>query len=135
MSTATRDYKNGLIKDYVVDTSVIVTAGWAVKFSTTAGTVVNLGAGEDLGIGIALDSGTAGQRVRVLIPNPIVGVVVGTGGATEGKKAVWVADGFTDAPAHDSDGTTNDAIYGIFMETGIATNVVGLQMIFGNRGS
>lgn len=135
MSTALRKYNNGQIFDYTVAATKTVTAYKLVEFSGADNAIEDLGAGEDLGIGVALDSGTAGQRVRVLVPNPVVPMLVGTGGATRGKKAVVVADGVADAPAHDSSGGTDDAIYGIFMQSGIATNRVGVQLFFSNRGS
>lgn len=135
MSTAVVDLTNGIIKWYTVVAAGAATLGWAAKLDTAFTTVNNLGTGEDLGIGVFLESAVAGARVRVLIPHPIVRVVVGTGGATISTKATWVADGFTDAPAHDSSGGTDNVIYGVFMETGVVTNRIGMQFFMGNRGS
>ena len=135
MSTATQDLGTGLIKVYTVAATKSATLGYPAIFSGADDQVENGGAGTDLAFGVFLDTGTAGDRVRVQLAGPIVRVVVGTGGATRGTKAVMVSDGFTDAPTHDSSGTTDNAIYGIFMQSGLATYRVGMQLIFGNRGS
>ena len=132
---ATVDFKNGLVKSYTIAATKAATAGYPAIFSGADDAVENGGAGTDLAFGVFLDTGTAGDRVRVLVPGPIVEVVVGTGGATRGTKAVMVSDGFTDAPAHDSSGGTDNQIYGIFMQTGVATDKVGLQLAISNRGS
>lgn len=137
MSTALRKFEYAHIKSYAVAAAQTVTAGMGVVFHTDSEHVANQGASSDLGIGVALESGTgaAGSTVMVALYGPVVPVLVGTGGATYGTKAIHVADGFTDAPAHDSSGGTDNAIYGIFMQTGVATNIVGMQIIASNRGS
>ena len=121
---------------FVVETASTVTAGRAVVCGNADGEALNAGADSDLAIGIALTSGTAGQKVDVALFGPVIPVLVGTGGATRGTKMILVADGVTDAPAHDSDGTGNEAIYGIFIESGVAGDTVGAILSgASNRGS
>ncbi len=136
MSTAVRKFEFAHIITYKVGSGQTVTEGFGVVF-TDATTIENQGATSDLGFGVALESGTGanGDSVTVALFGPVVAVVVGTGGSTRGKKAIMKADGYADAAAHDSDNTGNSSIYGIFMETGIAADKVGMQMIVGNRGN
>lgn len=119
--------KNALVLPYAVGTSV--TAGEAVVLTTD--TTIDDAAGvSDLAVGIAQSSS--------IVPGEIVDVVmfgyavspclVGTGGATRGTKALLVADGFTDAAAHDSSGAVNSSVYGVFLQSGVATNRVGLLL-------
>jgi hypothetical protein len=135
MSTAVQDLTNGIIKWYTVVTAGAATLGFCAKLDSADNTVNNLGAGEDLCIGMFLATAVAGARVPVLIPNPIVRVVVGTNGATRSKKAIPVATGLEDAPTHDSDGTSNSAIVGIFMQSGTVGQRVGMQLTISSRGS
>ena len=72
--------------------------------------------------------------VEIYLFGPVIPVTVGTGGATRGTKAVAVADGFTDAATHDSDGTGNESNYGVFMQTGTAGQIIGMMLMVGNRG-
>lgn len=135
MSTANRLTSYTTCKSYTVATGQTATLGkMAVLASDT--TAQDGGASSDLGIGVFRTSATAGQQVDVYLFGPIVPVLVGTGGCTRGKKAIHVADGFTDAPAHDSSGTTDDAIYGVFTESGSAGDIRGMMIgLNGNRGS
>lgn len=135
MSTATQDLRTALIKSYTVVAGGSATLGYPAIFSGADDVVDDGGIASDLIIGIFLDTAVAGARARVALFGPIARVVVGTGGATRGTKAVMVADGFTDAPAHDSSGATNNQIYGIFMNSGVATARVGMQLVPSNRGS
>lgn len=117
--------KNDLVIPFAVGTSV--TEGEAVVF-TTATTIDDAAGATDLAIGTALaTSAVAGAIVDVsMFGYAVREVKVGTGGATRGTKAVLVADGFTDAAAHDSDGVANASVYGIFLQSGVATDKVGL---------
>jgi hypothetical protein len=134
MSTALRKFEFAHIKEYTVVAGGSATLGYLAIL--TAATTVDDGAtGSDLGIGVFLGAAAAGERVEVALMGPVVPVTVGTGGATLGLKAIFLNDGFTDAPAHDSSGATNNAIYGVFMETGVAGDRVGMMMALGNRGS
>lgn len=101
-----------------------VTKGYRVKHSGADNLIENCGAGE-LGIGEALDDGAAGDKVRVILDGAVVPVVVGTGGATRGALAKSVADGMTDATAVAA-GTTLMHSPGIFLESGVAGDQVGL---------
>lgn len=136
MSTATRKLNFVTIGNYTVAATKTATEGELLILSGADNEVEDANGASDLGIGIAVHSAAAGQPVEVYHPAPIIPVKVGTGGATRGKKAVNVADGFTDAAyPHDSSGATDQAIYGIFMESGLAGTVVGMMPIFSNRGA
>lgn len=140
---ATRAIKKinfGTIGTYTVVTGETVRGGMPVILHTADTTIDEAIATDDTAIGIALGFGTtytAGQEVQVLHYGPIVPVLVGTGGATRGTKAVvaGAADGLTDAAAHNSDGTGNVNVLGVFMQTGSAADEVGMMMVLGNRGS
>ena len=135
MSTAMEITNNLTSFYFTVTAGQSATLGMGCVYSAGVSTVETAGAGADDVIGIFMETAVAGARVKVALFSPVVRALVGTGGATAGKKAVLVADGFADAPAHDSDGATNDEIYGIFMQTGIATNRVGMMLAPSNRGS
>lgn len=111
----------------------VVTEGLGVVLASDT-TCQVAGADSDLIIGIARTSQTAGEEVVIDLFGPIIPVKVGTGGATRGKKAKHVADGFTDATAHNSDGTGNESTYGIFLQSGVAADIVGLVPGAANRG-
>lgn len=125
MSTTLFDPKLSNIRTFTVAAASTVTAGWAVKFGATADTVLNQAAIGDECPGIALTSGTAGQQVDVCFPGPIIPVTVGTGGATQGARAKWVANGYTNVTAIGG-GTVKLTSPGIFMQTGVAGDSVGL---------
>lgn len=96
----------------------------AVKFN--GGEVLDCAAG-DSADGYAQMSaapGTPGTFVPVNSPGQVE-VLVGTGGATEGKYAVVVADGLADAPALGG-GTTAVNIVGKFVDTGVAGDRVAM---------
>jgi len=135
MSTALRKFEFAHIKEYTVAAGQSATLGRAVLLSGADTTIGTAGAGSDLAIGIALETAAAGARCQVALFGPVVAVVVGTGNATRGKKAILAADGLIDAPAHDSSGATDNQIYGIFMQSGVATNIVGMMLAPSNRGS
>lgn len=135
MSTALRKFEFAHIKEYTVAAGGAATLGRLAILSGADTTVDVGGAGVDTGIGVFLTTAVAGARAQVALFGPIVSVVVGTGGATRSTKAIAVADGFTDAPAHDSSGGTDNQIYGIFMQSGIATDRVGMMLMASNRGS
>ena len=135
MSTALRKYEFAHIKEFTVAAGQSATAGRAVLLSGADTTIGTAGADSDLAIGFALETAAAGARCQVALLGPVVPVVVGTGACTRGKKAILVADGVTDAPAHDSSGGTDDQIYGIFMQTGVKGDTVGMILAPSNRGS
>jgi hypothetical protein len=104
------------------------TIGEAVVFASDT-TVQDAGAATDLAVGIAASTTVAGVLVDVyMLGYSVIPVTAGTGGATRGTKAVLVADGFTDAAAHDSDGLVNTSVYGVFLQSGVATDRVGLLL-------
>lgn len=108
-----------------------VTAGMPVKLGTLATDVLLAGANEKA-IGIALDSGVAGDRINVsFFGYAIVPVKVGTGGATHGEFAICAADGATNQTL--GGGTTVKYVIGRFIETGVVGDKVGL--LIGNFAS
>jgi hypothetical protein len=136
MSTALRKQNFATFHQFTVVAGGAATQGMAVFLSGADTTVDNCAADADTGIGIAMQTATAGNTVEVALFGPVVACLVGTGGATRSTKAILVTDGFTDAPAHDSSGATNDQTYGTFMQSGSATERVGLLLSgASNRGS
>jgi hypothetical protein len=131
---ALKSLMNGLIKDFTV--SATIRKGMTVMVSAVAtggeiSTIAETGDANDIAIGVALDAGdtTTNTKIRVLLfGTDIVPVLVGTGGATAGKRAGWVADGLTDINFQVAAGATwtPACCYGIFMQTGVAADVVGL---------
>jgi hypothetical protein len=118
-----------------VAASQTATKGKPVLLSGADNEIDDAGADSDLAVGVALETKAAGVDCDVALFGPVVPVLVGTGGATRGKKGAIVADGFADAPAHNSDGTGNQAIYVIFMQSGVAGDLVGAMLCPSNRGS
>lgn len=118
--------QNALIQEFTVASGQTVTEGLSVKFASADDECQNCGAGED-GIGIALASATAGQKVSILLDGQnIVKVKVGTGGtATRGSYAITNATGHTNQAI--ADGTTVRYIRGKFMQSGVAGDMVGLM--------
>ncbi len=135
MSTALRKITHATIHAFTVAAGQVVTEGELVVLAS-ATTVQDAGAATDLGVGIAVESAAAGVRVDIYLLGPVLPVIVGTGDCTFGNKAIAAADGFTDAAAHDSSGGTDEAIYGVFMQTGTVGQRVGLMIgLNGNRGA
>lgn len=125
-----------LIKEYEVASGQTATQGEAGILASDT-TVHDAGGASDLAVCIFLESKAAGEKVRCLMLGwAIVPVLVGTGGATRGKKAKLAADGFTDASTHDSDGTGNESTYGTFLASDSTVgNLVPLLMSgAANRG-
>lgn len=135
MSTALRNLDHATIMEFTVATGQTVAEGMPVGLS--AGYLDEVA--DDTIIGVALKDGDGDvakeSRVPVALLGPVVGVVVGTGGATAGKKATPVATGFQDAPAHNANGNTDDVIAGVFLQAGVAGDIVGMMIASGNRGS
>lgn len=118
--------ENALVMQYTA--SAGCTIGEAVVFASDT-TVQDAGAATDLAIGVAVTTATVGNAVDVyMFGHAVVPCVVGTGDATRGTKAVLVADGLTDAAAHDSDGLVNASVYGVFIQSGVAGDTVGLLL-------
>lgn len=127
---AVRPLKNipagAIILTMVVAAGQTVTKGYGVKFASADTEVQNCGAGERA-IMTALESGTAGNRVQVVVHAvAIVPVKVGTGGATRGLPAIMAADGYIDRAL--GGGTTSREIGGFFMQTGVVGDEVGLAL-------
>jgi hypothetical protein len=131
MSTARRQYEHGTIINMTVAAGQTTTIGHPVALASA--TTVQT-AYDDTAFGVALATAAAAAAVDILCFGPIVPMVVGTGGSTVGVVQQLVADGVTDAAAHNSDGTGNDVIVGMAMETGVATAMIGVCLFRGNRG-
>lgn len=123
---AMRHLQNATIVSFKVATGQTVNKGRLVKVGS--GGIQHAGAGE-AGIGVATGDGAAGEPVSVaLFVTTVVPVTVGTGGATAGKFAVNVADGFTDT-ATLGGGTVAKNIVGLFLESGVKGDEVGLGLL------
>jgi hypothetical protein len=106
------------------------TEGYLAVHSGSDDELDDAGAGSNLGIGVFEDtvaSGATNRKARVVLFGGagIMKVKVGTGGATRGAKAKFAADGFTDAPTL-ADGDTVTPVWGIFMQSGVAGDFVGM---------
>lgn len=127
-------YQYGTIGSYTTATGQTTTAGKTVILASDT-TVQDAAGASDAVIGVSLDTTVADARVRVLHYGPIVPMVVGTGDATRGAKLIMASDGVTDATAHDSDGTGNESIVGVAMQSGVATDMIGVMLILESRGA
>lgn len=127
MATRAHNIKdNAIIRKYLIPNTKVVTEGFRVKFSGADDQIENCGANED-GFAIALQSGVAGEWVEVMLEGfAVVKVKVGTGGATRGLFAKFLADGFTDQAI--ADGTTVRNLAGKFLQTGVVGDMVGLLL-------
>lgn len=123
------------IMTYLVVAAGATTKGLPVSFSGAETTVATCTTGFDATIGTALETKTAGQECQIALWGPVIPMVVGTGGSTYGTKQQFVADGVTDAAAHDSSGSTDDFIVGIAMQSGSAGETIGVQVMPCNRGA
>ena len=116
----------------MIKTYTVVAAGSAIEGRpvslNTSDQEVTLTAAAAACIGIALETKAAGERVQVLVSegDTIVKVKVGTGGATRGLYGVVVSDGLTNSGTLGG-GTVLKNVIGIFMETGVAGDVVGFK--------
>jgi hypothetical protein len=105
-----------------------VTRGFLLERTALAATVVNCTTAAS-GMYVAAHTAAAGAGVKVYaIGSGCIPVVVGTAGATAGVYAAWDAmnDGFSDAPAL-ADGDTVTPTFGVFEDTGVAGDIVGLH--------
>ncbi len=134
MSTAIRKTDFASRGTYTVAAGQTATLGRGCKLVTET-TVQDAGANDDAIIGVFIHDAAAGAVVDVYLYGPVVPVVVGTGGATAAAWAKPVADGYTDAPAHDSSGGTDDSLAGIFLQDGVVGDRVGMMLVRQNRGS
>lgn len=120
-------------RPFIVQTSASVTAGYPVVLGTAETDVLNATSNQKA-IGIALESGSAGETVQIaLFGYAIVPCKVGTGGATHGEYAIVSSsnDGLTNQTL--GGGTTVKYVAGRFMQTGAAGDMVGL--LLGNFAS
>lgn len=113
-----------LIKTFTVAAGQATTEGRPVSFASSDQEVQTTAAAAKC-MGIALETKAAGERVQVLIGEGGVKVKVGTGGATRGEQAVVVADGVTNSGTLGG-GSVIKNLVGMFLETGVVGDVVGL---------
>lgn len=137
MSTAIQLTNNLTQWTVTVPTGETATRGYPAVWHGSGNYAKNASGDTDEAFGVFDRDATAGAEVVVNLFAHVVRVPVGTGGATRGKKAVWSSgnDGWTDAPAQVGGGGTENNIYGIFMQTGVVGDRIGMQMIAGNRVS
>lgn len=121
---ATVQAQNALVKRFTVKAATTATAGLKCKFGGSDTEVEVCGANE-AGIGWFKTSAAAGEDVDVWLDGfAIIPVTVGTGGATRGLIAVSLTDGHTNQTV--GGGTTAVHVAGRFMNSGVATDTVGL---------
>ncbi len=117
---------HALVKTYTVAATKTVTKGMGVIFSG-ADDAIDVSGANGIAFGTALESGVAGDKVRVALHGyAIIPVLVGTGGATRGVHAIMAADGYTDKVF--GTGATVYYAAGRFMQSGVATDYVGLLL-------
>ncbi len=118
--------RSALRHGFTVKTGETVAKGTRVKL-TAEGEIDQCNANE-AGIGTAEEAGVSAQKgVTVLLDgHAIIPVLVGTGGATINKYAKPVADGYADITV--ADGTTPTYASGMFMQTGVAGDYVGMMI-------
>lgn len=124
---AAENLSSAHIRQFTVYTAKAVTFGNPVKLSA-AGYVEDATAITG-NIGIAIEAGSAGDKVQVAMfgSDAQVRVLVGTGGATRGAAAQWVTGGgVTDVAT--GGGTTAVQVAGQFEETGVAGDIVALNL-------
>jgi hypothetical protein len=107
--------------------------GMGAEFGTTDDTMIAAGAADPLWVGVPLHDAAAGAPCDVALSH-VVPVLVGTNGATRGERATMEADGYTDAAAA-SGGATEVYVYGIFLQTGVAGDYVGMLIDRGDRAA
>lgn len=121
-----------IIDTFTVAASKTATLGKRVRFAAADDQIQDCVLGED-GIGIAMSSAGAGSQVGVLLDgHAIAKVLVGTGGASRGKHAVMITDGFTDLV--NANPTEVQYPAGKFMQTGVVGDYVGLLIQGGEAG-
>lgn len=130
MATRAKVKRNNSLHDvFGVPATKTATEGQRVKFSGADNLVENCGANE-AGIGIAqatVVGSASNPPVEVILDGYAVErVKVGTGGATRGLYAKSTADGFTDQAI--ADGTTPRFIAGMFMQSGVVGDYVGMLL-------
>jgi hypothetical protein len=123
------------IMTYLVATGQTTTAGYPVIFSGSEDEIGTNSSTPDAIIGIALDTCAAGTECRVALLGPVIPMLVGTGGSTYGVKQQPLADGVTDAAAHDSSGAVDDVIIGLAMQSGAHDDMIGVMVMPSNRGA
>ena len=124
---------SGLIIIHVtVAATKVATRGQAGKLSGI-GTAENVAAVTDDAVGIFLESGVAGAKVKLALWGAgICKALVGTNGATRGAPAKFEATGLTDATQ--GGGTVKQFLAGQFLESGTVGELVALNMAMGGWG-
>lgn len=101
--------------------------GTEVKFNSDDDLLVATSGDDPLAIGIIVQANLIGRPANVcMYGDKVIPVVVGSGGATRGKQAVYSSTGFTDATTFGG-GTTAQTIKGQFLQSGSQNDLVGLM--------
>ena len=104
------------------------TKGTEVKFDSSDTLLVATSGSDPLAIGVAKQGNVATRPASIVMyGSSVVKVLVGTGGATRGKLAVRVSDGFTDS-ATVGGGTTVQYVRGQFLQSGVVGDTVGMMI-------
>lgn len=109
---------------FTVAAAQSTTKGLGVIFSGADTDIATVGA-NGKAFAIALETKAAGEKCEcALLGHAVIPVKVGTGGATRGEFAVAAADGLIDQTL--GGGTTVKYIEGVFLQTGVVGDTVGL---------
>jgi hypothetical protein len=114
------------IRPFTVAVAPVI-AGQAVKHSGADLSVTALAAVGDEAVGIVMEDAAVGAICKVaMFGNGIKKVKVGTGGATRGKAAKFVANGLTNATI----GGATTALFscGQFLESGVVGDMVAVNL-------
>lgn len=104
------------------------TKGTEVKFNGDDSLLVATSGDDPLAIGVISQANPSGRTASVcMYGDKVIPVLVGSGGATRGKMAVYSATGFTDAATFGG-GTTAQTIKGQFLQSGSQNDLVGLML-------
>lgn len=128
-TNADRYLDESIIVGKTVKAASTVTKGYPVKLNTSdSSQVLDCGAGEACD-GVALDSGAAGEDVRIVMAagGGIVPMKVGTAGVTAGDWVKMTSDGI--ATATPGGGTTVLHLIGKATQTGTVGHMVGVQLM------
>lgn len=132
MSTARRHIDPRYILEVTAGAGGL-TKGLGAEFGSTDDTMIAAGAADPLWVGVPLATASAGERCQVAVQG-IVPVFVGSTGATRGERAALASDGYVDAAAA-SGGATEVYVCGIFMQSGVDNDYVGLLIDRGDRAA
>lgn len=118
--------ETALIMTFADPSQPALTKGTEVKFDTSDTLLVATSGSDPLAIGVVVQANAATRPASIaLYGHAVMPVTVGSGGATRGKMAVRVSDGYTDA-ATVGGGTTVQYVRGQFLQSGVVGDTVGM---------